>query len=327
MLKVNILFTAVGRRVSLIKHFQKALSELDLEGEIFAADAGLSAPASFVTENFHLIPRVSDTDYISSLLKLCEEKEIDLLVSLIDTDLVLLSQHRNEFEELGTRLLVSDEATNTICFDKNSTYQFFCENNIPTPKVYSNNEIEHLDSAAFPLLLKPWDGSCSLGVHKIYNHNELDFFMDYVNNAMLQEYIEGDEYTCDVYVDFSGKVRCVVPRKRLETRGGEVSKGLTTRNHAIIQAVTDVVNKLPNAIGCITVQCFLKESGEIKFIEINPRFGGGIPLSLHAGANFPKWIYQEIAEIPCEASMDCWKDDLAMLRFDDEIIVSGDKIR
>ena len=327
MPEINILFTAVGRRVSLVKYFQEALTELGFAGEIHTADAELSAPASFGVGEFHQIPKVSSLDYIPALIKLCNKKKIHLLISLIDSDLVLLSKHRDSFKGVGTRLLISSEMTNAICFDKNSTYSFFKENNIPTAHVYTEDEVSRLDVSNFPVLIKPWDGSCSVGVTKITNSKELTFFAKYINHAMVQEFIEGEEYTCDVYVDFSGEVRCVVPRKRLETRGGEVSKGLTVKNRSIIEAVTNLVNKLPHAIGCITVQCFLMKSGDIKFIEINPRFGGGIPLTLHAGANFPRWIYQEMARLPCEASMDCWQDDLAMLRYDDEIIVSGGNIR
>lgn len=326
MSEINILFTAVGRRVSLIKRFQKALNALKLSGKIFATDAGLSAPASFVTENFHQTPKASDPDYIPVLLELCDKNNIHLLISLIDTDLVVLSQHKEAFDNVGTRLLISDEETNSICYDKNSSYQFFKKNNIPTPHTYSQKEIKELNISDFPLLLKPWDGSSSVGVTKITNHNELQFFSQYINHPMIQEYIEGDEYTCDVYVDFSGNVRCVVPRKRLETRAGEISKGLTVRDPVIIEAVINVVERLPQPIGCITVQCFKTNSGQISFIEINPRFGGGIPLTLHSGADFPKWILQEMAGLPCAANMHSWKDDLAMLRYDDEIIVNGNQI-
>ncbi|MDH3246402.1 MAG: hypothetical protein OEM26_17405, partial [Saprospiraceae bacterium] len=56
-------------------------------------------------------------------------------------------------------------------------------------------------------------------------------------------------------------------------------------------------------------------------IEINPRFGGGFPLSYLAGANFPRWILKEYlldGEIPY---YDDWEDKLLMLRYDQEMIV------
>ena len=327
MANFNILFAAAGRRVSLIRHFKRVLDELGLQGTIYAADAGRSAPASFVADQRLLVPRVSSEEYIPSLLEICEVNKINLLISLIDTDLTLLAENKCRFRNIGTEVLVCNPEANRICFDKKNTWKFFTSNGINTPKIYSDKEILEVKDSDFPLLIKPWDGSCSIGVNKINTMEELIFFQQYVKNPIVQEYIQGDEYTCDVYVDCSGKVRCVVPRKRLETRAGEVSKGLTTDDADIIAAVTNVVEKLPHAIGCMTIQCFKQSDGRITFIEINPRFGGGHPLSIHAGADFPKWIIQEMLGMECDARQDCWQNDLAMLRYDDEVIVKGEEIR
>ena len=46
----------------------------------------------------------------------------------------------------------------------------------------------------------------------------------------------GQEYTLDILTDFAGRVRCVVPRLRIETRAGEVSKGMTVKNQTLIAA-------------------------------------------------------------------------------------------
>lgn len=324
---MNILFTAAGRRVSLLRSFRRALDELGLEGKIFAADAGTSAPASFVADEKLKVPRVDSPNYIPSLLTICKTYQIDLLISLIDSDLTLLSLNKKDFENEGVKLLVCDTETNEICFDKLNTFNFFKKHNINTPHVLNEVETNNLNSKDFPLMTKPWNGSCSIGVNVAHNVEELSFYKTHTPNAMVQRLIKGDEYTCDAYVDFLGKVRCVVPRKRIETRAGEVSKGLTVNDPVIIDAVIDCVSKLPSAIGCITVQCFKEVDGKVTFIEINPRFGGGHPLAIHAGANFPKWILQELSNGSCDAAFDCWQDDLAMLRFDDEIIVAGSQIR
>ena len=143
--------------------------------------------------------------------------------------------------------------------------------------------------------------------------------MDYVQNAMVQEFVEGTEYTVDVMVDFKGNIKTIVPRMRIETRAGEVSKGVTVKDDLIINAVEGVVNLLPQPVGCLTLQCFKKNNGEITFIEINPRFGGGIPLSIEAGANFPLWAIQAAKG---EVFMDqdySWKENLTMLRFDEAV--------
>ena len=321
----NILFCSAGRRVSLLRHFRKVLEELKLSGRIIAADAALDAPASQVADEQCLVPRIDDPAYIQALLEVCRQQQVRLLVSLIDTDLVLLSQHKESFEEAGVKLLLCDTATNEICADKFQTHQFFTDNQIPTAKVYTNSDA--VGEEDFPLLIKPSKGSAGIGVTKIQGREELLFFRSHIKQPIVQQFITGEEYTLDVYADFHGKVQCVVPRQRLEIRAGEVSKAVTVKDTLMMEQAKAVVEALPHAIGCITVQCFRQADGQLKFIEINPRFGGGFPLSLHAGADFPKWILQELCGIDSDAAMSDWQDDLAMLRYDDEIIVPGHEIK
>ncbi|MEX2460156.1 MAG: ATP-grasp domain-containing protein [Paenibacillaceae bacterium] len=180
-------------------------------------------------------------------------------------------------------------------------------------------------NACYPVLLKPTNGSSSVGVTKINNAEELEFFLKYVPNPIVQEYIVGREYTVDVLMDFQGKARAAVPRLRMETRAGEVSKGMTVKDRDIMTTAKKVAESLPGAIGCITLQCFVTSADQIVFIEINLRFGGGVPLSFAAGANYPKTIIQWLLEKPLDwTNMDDWQDGLVMLRYDDAFFVNLD---
>jgi carbamoyl-phosphate synthase large subunit len=80
-----------------------------------------------------------------------------------------------------------------------------------------------------------------------------------------------------------------------------------------------LVETLRAGPGVITLQLFLTDDGKVKFIEINPRFGGGVPLSIKAGANFPKWILQELLGKKTNIRLDNFKDNLIMLRYDGEV--------
>ena len=115
------------------------------------------------------------------------------------------------------------------------------------------------------------------------------------------------------------KVRCVVPRKRIEVRAGEVSKGQVAKNTRIMSEAAKLVERLGAGPGVITLQLFLTGDGKIKYIEINPRFGGGVPLSIKAGADFPKWILQELAGGKPNIRPNGIKDGLIMLRYDSEV--------
>lgn len=314
----NILFTSAGRRVELIELFKKALDDLSLTGNVVVADYQSNIPTAFVADYYEEVPRIDRPDYIQYLLKICQKHDIKLLVPLIDPELNLLALHQKEFERLGVTVLVCSSQANQICFDKRNTARFFQQIGIKSPLILDPNQILRDRHARYPFLIKPATGSCSVGVTVVNNARELAFFKDYISNAIVQEFIFGQEYTLDVLVDFEGQVRCVVPRLRIATRGGEISKGITVKNPQIIAAGERVVRSLPGVVGCITVQCFLLANGEIIFIEINPRFGGGVPLSIKAGANYPKWILQMLLK-ENNIAFDDWQDGIVMLRHDESI--------
>lgn len=319
----NIMFSSAGRRVALIRHFRDSLDALGLPGRIITADLKENAPAHQVSDAHEIVPSVQDPSYISVLLGLCKKHDIRLLVPLIDSELLLLSEHREEFYRIGTMVLVSSKDTNVICHDKRNTYKFFEEIGAKSPKILDPQSLLLSGPEQFPVFLKPARGSSSIGTRVIYDTQELEFFLKYTEDPIVQELISGEEYTVDVFVDLTGKVRTAVPRKRLETRAGEVSKGVTIRNEQIMKEAVFVVESLPGAVGCITVQCFLTTDGDVYLIEINPRFGGGVPLSIHAGADFPKGLIQLLQGLDPQHSLNQWESGVQMLRYDEAFFLHG----
>jgi carbamoyl-phosphate synthase large subunit len=124
-----------------------------------------------------------------------------------------------------------------------------------------------------------------------------------------------------MYFDKSHQVKCIVPRKRILVRAGEINKGITAKN-AIVPFLKEKLGFIEGAVGCLTVQVFLNNTtGRIIAIEINPRFGGGFPLSYRAGANYPLWLIQEYFTNQTINYTEDWEDSMLMLRYDDEVIV------
>ena len=322
----NILFTSSGRRVSLIRHFKETMKALKIKGVIVSADMLKTAPASFVADFQEVIPPAGHPSYVHILKEICIRHQIKLLIPLIDTELGVLSKFKEEFRIIGVTILVSSPETTEICFDKRNTDAFLRSVGVRTPEMIYFNKNSDNTHLRYPLLIKPAFGSGSNGGVKIKNARELEFFLSYVKDPIVQEFIFGDEYTLDVLVDFQGKVRCVVPRLRIETRAGEVSKGITVKNYEIMFTGQKVAENLPGALGCITVQLFLTFEGQIKVTEINPRFGGGIPLSIQAGADYPRWILQMMLGENPMIEFDGWKDRAVMLRYDDAIFLTRDMI-
>lgn len=318
--KLGILFTCIGRRVSLLQSFQRAARQLKVDALFFGADTTeLSSALQLCDKKFRVKP-TTHKGYINELLSIVKVNHVRLLVPTVDLDLRSLSQNESKFAKAGCRVLVSKPDVIDICQDKRKTYKFLLKNGFDTPATLSiRTALKSSQSKTrYPCFVKPWDGSAGRGNAVARNRRELQFYARRIPNAICQELVEGTEYTCDVYVDFEMRVRCVVPRKRIEVRAGEISKGQVIKNPRIIKEARALVEKLGAGPGVITLQLFLTDDGKIKFIEINPRFGGGVPLSIKAGANFPKWILQELTGDKPRIRPDSFKGGLTMLRYDAE---------
>jgi carbamoyl-phosphate synthase large subunit len=253
---------------------------------------------------------------------------VALVVPLIDPALPVLARYAADFARVGTRLMVSSPETIAIGANKVATSAFLRAHGYRTPRLLAEAEIAALRPSDFPLFVKPAEGSSSIGAGIVRNAEELRVRRAADPSLVVSELIEGAEYTIDVYVDFQGVPRCAVPRLRLETRAGEISKGITVRDETLIALSLDVARKLPGAVGCLTLQAFKVADGGLVVIEINPRYGGGYPLSWHAGADYPRWMIEEAAGLtPDFASGQAFRDNLGMLRYDDEIIIDGELLR
>ena len=319
----NILFTCIGRRVSLLNGFRQAAGQLRINALFFGTDTSELSAALQLCDKGFLVKPTTHAGYIKQLLSIIKANRVKLLVPTVDLDLKLLAQNKSKFAALGCCVLVSAPDVVDICQDKRKTYRFLVKSGFDTPLTMSVHSALLKQASkkklSWPCFLKPWDGYASRGNAVVKSRKELLFFAKKIPNVICQEFIKGAEYTCDVYVDFNMKVRCVVPRKRIEVRSGEVSKGQIVKNSRIMDESARLVETLGAGPGVITLQLFLTARNKIKFIEINPRFGGGVPLSIKAGANFPKWILQELIGKKSNIRFDGFKDELTMLRYDNEV--------
>jgi len=318
---INVLFTCIGRRVSLLNSFRRAATQLNINASFFGTDTTELSSAWQLCDKSFLVEPITHPSYIRQLLSIVQTNRVKLLVPTVDLDLKLLAQNKPKFAAMGCCVLVSTGQVVDICQDKRKTYRFLVKNNFDTAVTMSIHSALSRKKLNWPCFLKPWDGYASRGNAKVKNRKELLFFARKIPNAICQEFIEGVEHTCDVYVDFNMNVRCVVPRKRIEVRAGEVSKSQIVKHTGIMSESARLVQTLGAGPGVITLQLFLTENNEIKFIEINPRFGGGVPLSIKAGANFPRWILQELLGRKLNIRFDGFKDRLIMLRYDDAVWV------
>lgn len=313
----NILITSAGRRVSLVKSFQKTIKEYNKNAKVYTCDMNpFMSSACQISDGFLQVPRVTDKKYINILKNFCKEKDISIIIPTIDTELSILAKIRNEFKKNGIFIAISSKEICDIFYLKNSTERFFHDNGFNTPK-----SINDIKKCSYPIFAKLNNSSCSIGAQIVYTPEQAkELSQD--KNYQFQEYIEGEEYTVDVFINSKEDIISVVPRLRVEVRAGEVSKAKTVKDKQIINEVKRLCKFLKGAYGCLTIQLFKTKENKIVFIEINPRFGGGYPLTYLSGANFAKYLFEDFLGRNLEYNED-WKDNNIMLRYDAEVIVDG----
>ena len=305
---MNVLFTCAGRRTYLLKYFKENLAEGD---KVVATDMQLSAPALQVADVKLQVPAVYDPEYVNITLNICKEQQIDVLLSLNDLELPILSENKARFEELGVKVIVSDPQVIDIAFDKYKTAQWVESLGLKSPKTYVRLEDAKNALVAgeieFPLFMKPRWGSGSIGLESIADMEELDIYYNLLMKKikktilatasvgdeyiMIQEKLTGAEFGLDIMNDLDGRNVGVSVKQKLAMRAGETDKAVTVD----LPEVREMGRKIGEALGHIgnlDVDIMQRADGAYCVLELNPRFGGGFPFSYEAGVNMPKAIIQ-----------------------------------
>ncbi len=297
----------------MVKAFQESLAGFKVAGKVFATDMRPNlSPACEVAERSFEVPAATDAGYVEFLLALCKAEDVALVIPTIDTELLLLAENSELFCNAGIQVVVSDLPFIEACRDKRQTGDLFIAHGIGYPEIYPKDDLK------FPCFCKPYDGSSSIGAKIIDKASEItaaDFnnpkniFMEFVPKSYC-------EYTVDGYYSQKGELRSLVCRERIEVRSGEVSKGIT-RKDFVYDYLVHKLSTLPGARGCITFQFFVNKSlSDIKGLEINPRFGGGYPLTHKSGAKYTDYLISEYFLGKDISFYDQWESELLMLRYD-----------
>lgn len=320
---MKILFTSVGRRVELIQSFRKAAFELNTDLTILGADITDNAPALFFCDEAKKVCRINDDEYIPKLLSICEQEHVDCLIPTIDTDLLLLAENKYKFETIGTKVLVSSADKVNICRDKRLTADYFVSLGLRSPL-----PVDEVDkyNAGFPAFIKPKNGSSSIDSYKVDCMSDLKWYAEKIGEYIIQPFVSGREFTIDIFCDYEGKLVYITPRERLAVRSGEVLKTQICQDDTIIAEMLKLIADYKPS-GQITVQLIRDEvTGDNYYIEINPRFGGGAPLSMKAGADSAKAVLEMLSGKKMTYRPKAARDGAIYSRFDQSICINEESI-
>lgn len=322
MKPLNVLITAASRRVPLVNAFRAALARQG-GGRVVVTDVNALSPAVYSGDTAYRVPLTSDPGYLDEVLAICVAERIGMLIPTIDDELPIFSAAVARFAAQGVRVVVSPEETTLLCNDKYETCRVLREKGVPAAESFLPGGLPA--EPTFPMFIKPNFGRGSVGAVTVRSRREFDFFLDYVDGPVIQEYLDGPEFTIDVLCDFSGRPLSIVPRERVVVRAGVIDRGRTVNDPALIDLARACVSAL-SFRGPINIQCRV-HNGRPTVFEINPRFSGGIPLTIEAGADFPAMLLQLHAGRRVKPSIGQFRDQLWMTNYEASVFLDEARVR
>lgn len=319
MRSCNVLVTAASRRVSLVQAFRSALQLLGVPGAVIVTDVNPLSPAVHVADRAYRVPMSSDPGYLDEIEAICAAERIRLVVPTIDDELPTFGAAHERFAAAGVMVACSTEAVNALCNDKYATCVRLRSAGVAAAQSYLPSEIPA--GVELPLFIKPRTGRGAVGAFAVRTPRELEFFLDYVPDPIVQEYLPGPEFTIDVMCDTAGRPIAIVPRERVVIRAGVIDRGRTVADPALIELARSTCAAI-GFVGPINIQCRMQGRRPVIF-EINPRFSGGIPLTIQAGADFPQMLIRLALGRPMPDDVGAFREGLWMTSFESSFFLDA----
>lgn len=314
---MNLLILSAGTRNKVVQYFKK---EVGAEGKVVATDCSNLAPAVYDADRFYLVPRITAPGYLDRILEICREEQIDGVFSLIDPELSLLAKEKERFLAVGTVPIVSDYDLTETCLDKFRMYRMLCRMQIPTGRCFVDKEVFYRaveeGDISYPVFIKPVRGSASININKVNSREETDLLFTLDDDLMIQEYMDGQEYGADVYIDMiSGRCTSIFVKKKIKMRAGETDKSVSVKNEKLFAMIRNFVEEC-GFRGMIDIDIF-EIDGCFYISEVNPRFGGGYPHAYACGVNMPAAVIRNLAGRENEVNIGNYAENICMMKYNE----------
>jgi carbamoyl-phosphate synthase large subunit len=281
-----VLFTGAGKRYDIVSCFARLTKTL-------VADPSPLAPAQYAAHVRTSVPLIGDAGYVPALERLCEQHGVGAVLPLTDLDIEILAGAR---EEGRLPALVPSREVARATYDKYEAHRLLLAHSLPSPSTALGED--DLDGLAYPVMVKPRQGSGARSIHLARNASEARFFVDYVPEpTMIQRAMNGPELSIDCLGDLDGRCLNAIPRTMLESRGGESIKGEVVRDEELIELGRRTMEAL-GVTGPATIQVFRDPEIGLGITDVNTRFGGAFPAPVYAalpGRTYPELIVRMAA--------------------------------
>jgi carbamoylphosphate synthase large subunit len=279
---------------------------------VIAVDADETAVGFDLAHESHVVPAWNDPSFSRELVAAASEARARALISTVAEEFGAIDAGALEAAGVQTMLPESDAVQR--CLDKWAFAEVMSEAGLSTPET----GLGAAGDVPGPWVIKPRFGRGSRDVYVARTATQVKAALKWTPDPIVQTLVTGREFTVDVLVDRSGTVAGLVPRWRLETKAGISTKGLTFTDPEVETAAI-LALKAVGVIGPANVQGFVTDEGDVVIVEINPRFSGGLPLSLHAGADLVGEYLRAILGAPMRPERLVATPDVSMRRYFEEV--------
>ena len=320
---MNFLILAAGTRNKVVQYFRKTFEGI---GTVVATDASELGPAIYEADKYYIVPSITEPGYIDKILDICKKEHINGVLSLIDPELSLLAANEERFKEIGITVIGSPYELCEMALDKMQMYQWLSSHGYNCARSWVTKEDFYKavknGEATYPVFVKPYRGSASINISKVYDKKTLDLLFEHSDGLMIQEFLDGQEIGADVYIDMiSGEVVSIFTKKKLKMRAGETDKAVSFKDPALFALIEKFVLEA-GFRGQIDIDIF-DVNGKYYISEVNPRFGGGYPHAYESGVDHIKLILNNLKGMKNQKNIGQYDEDIYMMKYNEVCIRRG----
>lgn len=304
---LSVLVTGAGSVYGL--GIIRSLKESVLPVETIAIDANPYSLGLFFADKRFIAPLVAEEEiYYRFIENLCINHDIKAIFIGSTAELSFYSRNRESLEKsTGAKVFVNSPAVIELCTDKWLTMCHLsrCGFKIPATIRYPEDVdmlSSFIESAGFPLIVKPRFGRGSIGVVLVRDKQQLLENIKGKKSLIIQEYLtdEEQEFTVGICINQKGEVISKIALRRYLLEG--VSIAAVSDDYQHIADYCAMVASTLRAYGAINIQLRLKDSMPVIF-EINPRFSSSTSMRLLFGINEPESLIR--SEVLCQEITPC----------------------
>ena len=300
----------------------KALREDGRVAFVAGADMDSCNATRAFADEFVVLPSAAAPEFAPACLETARTLDIDLFVPIIvEREFLPLLDRRDDFERIGCRLWVPSRDVIEKTGDKLAFARFLQRIGIAGPVTFEYTA--EIAGVRFPAYLKPRRGSGSVGTMRVENSAALHEAARGRCDLIVQEAVDGREFTVDAFASEPGRVVAAVPRERIAIKAGVSVKGRTVSNTCIESTVVEVVAR-SGIVGPANVQGMLRDDGSFSIIEMNPRFSGTLALTTAAGINFASLLLDCAEGTPLPDLLGRHRAGVTMMRYWSEVFENPD---